>query len=115
MKRTLSFIAVCAGLVALAWTIGVLLFPAADTRRALDLAAAVAVAVQVVTFLVARAMARRNVMAGWGIGVALRFGALAVFALVAVPRLGLSLTASLLGLAVFLFLTTLIEPLFLKQ
>jgi len=31
-----------------------------------------------------------------------------------VPRLGLPLSASLLGLATFLFVSTLIEPLFLK-
>jgi hypothetical protein len=59
-------------------------------------------------------MARRNVMAGWGIGVALRFVALAIFALAVVPRLGLPVVI-LLGLATFLFVSTLIEPLFLKQ
>jgi hypothetical protein len=75
----------------------------------------VAFVVQVAAFLVVREMGRRkNVMAGWGIGIALRFGALVIFALVAVPRLGLPLSASLLGLATFLFVSTLIEPLFLR-
>lgn len=115
MKRVASFLAACLGLIGLMWLIAVLVFPGAEVRRALDVAALVAAGVQVVTFLVARAMARRNVMAGWGIGVALRFGALAIVALVVVPRLGLPLAASLLGLATFLFVSTLIEPLFLKQ
>ena len=53
-------------------------------------------------------------MAGWGIGIALRFAALMLFGLVAVPWLGLPLSASLLALATFLFITTLIEPLFLR-
>jgi hypothetical protein len=84
-------------------------------RRALGISAAVAFVVQMAAFLVVREMARRkNVMAGWGIGIALRFGALVIFALVAVPRLELPLSASLLGLATFLFVSTLIEPLFLK-
>ena len=79
-------------------------------------AAPTAFIVQLIAFLIARAMARRNnVMAGWGIGILLRFAALFLFALVAVPRLGLPVSASLLGLAAFLFVSTLIEPLFLKQ
>ena len=115
MRQVLQFCVACLAVIALAWALAVLLFPGVEVRSALNLAAVVAAGVQLVTFLVARALARRNVMAGWGIGVALRFGALAIVALVVVPRLGLPLAASLLGLATFLFVSTLIEPLFLKQ
>ena len=115
MKRSLLFTLACAAIIGALWAILVMLFTESAVRRALGVTATIAFFVQVVAFEVARAMARRkNVMAGWGIGVALRFVALAVFALVAVPRLGLPLAASLLALAMFLFVTTLIEPLFLK-
>ena len=115
MKRSLLFTAACAAIIGALWVILVLIFTDAVVRRALAISAAVAFLVQVAAFLVVREMARRkNVMAGWGIGIALRFVALVIFALVAVPRLGLPLATSLLGLATFLFVSTLIEPLFLK-
>jgi hypothetical protein len=113
VKRTLAFGAACLLITAAALGVMLLLFQDPAERRALWLGAGVAVAVQLATFAVARAMRHRNVIAGWGLGVALRFAALGVFALVVVPRLHLPLTAALLGMAVFLFLSTLVEPLFL--
>jgi hypothetical protein len=116
MKRSLFFAVACAATIGALWAILVLLFTDSAVRRALGISAATAFIVQMAAFFIARAFARRkNVIAGWGIGVALRFVALAIFALVAVPWLGLPLAASLLGLATFLFVSTLIEPLFLKS
>ena len=115
MKRALQFTAACAALIGALWLILVLVMSGTMARHALTISAITAFVVQVAAFLVAREMARRkNVMAGWGMGVVLRFGALMIFALVAVPRLGLPLQASLLGLVTFLFVSTLIEPFFLK-
>lgn len=116
MKSSLRFSAACAAVIGTAWAIAILLFPEAPVRRGLGISAIVAFVVQVVAFQVARVMARRkNVMAGWGIGVAMRFAALFLYALVAVPRLGVPLGASLMGFAVFLFVSTLVEPLFLRS
>lgn len=115
MKRFALFSASCAALIAALWGILFLLFTTPTFRHALTITAIVAFAVQLITFAVARMMAlRKQMIAGWALGVVLRFLALALFALVAAPRLGLSLTASLPTLAAFLFLSTLIEPLFLK-
>ena len=115
MKKSLAFAAACAAAIAAAWVIGFLLFPDAAVRRALGMTAVLAFLVQLVAFAIARAWVRKqNVMAGWGIGIALRFAALLLFGLIGVPRLGLPVGASLLALAMFLFVTTLIEPLFLK-
>lgn len=115
MKRTVLFAAACAGAIGVLLLVMVFVVQDATVRRALAVSAAVAFVVQCLAFLAARGMAqRKNVMAGWGIGIALRFGALVLFALVVVPTLGLPLSASLLGLATFLFVSTLIEPLFLK-
>jgi len=53
-------------------------------------------------------------MAGWGLGVAIRIMALAAYAWIAVPQLGLPMTAALVSVALYLFLSTLVEPFFLK-
>ena len=116
MKRTIYFAVTCVAVIAVVWGLAKVLFPSAASGQALGMAAGVALVVQVVAFIIARQFARRqNVMAGWGIGIALRFVALLLFGWLAVPKFGLPLGTSLLGLAVFLFVSTLIEPLFLKS
>ena len=115
MKRSLMFGLACAAMIGAACVIALLLVKDTTSRQALGIAAGIAFAVQMVAFVIARAFARRkNVMAGWGIGIALRFAVLLAFGLFAVPKLGLPMSSSLLGLAMFLFVSTLIEPLFLK-
>lgn len=115
MNRSLGFATASAAAIAAAWVIGTLLISDAAVRRALGITALLAFLVQLLAFAIARAWVKKqNVMAGWGIGIALRFAALLLFGLIGVPRLGLPLGASLLALAMFLFVTTLIEPLFLK-
>jgi len=116
MKRTIFFAVTCVAVIAVVWLLAEVLFPNEAGRQSLGVAAAVAFVVQVVAFVVAREFAKRkNVIAGWGIGIAMRFVALLLFGFVAVPKLGLPLGTSLLGLAIFLFVSTLIEPLFLKS
>ena len=115
MNRELLFPVVCAALIGGIWVILALVFQDPDVQRTLAISALLAFVVQLVAFLIVRAMARRkNVIAGWGIGIVLRFAALLIFGLVVVPRLNLPLTPSLLGLATYLFVSTLIEPFFLK-
>jgi hypothetical protein len=115
MKRFLLFAMACAASIAAAWVIAMLLFRDATSRQALGIAAVIAFVVQMIAFGIAREFARRkNVMAGWGIGIGLRFLVLVLFGFVAVPVLTLPLAPALMSLAVFLFVSTLIEPLFLK-
>ena len=115
MKRALFFAAACAATIGAAWAVAVLLFADATSKRGLAIAAMVAFVVQMSAYFIAREFVRRkNVMAGWGIGIALRFAVLLLFGFVAVPSLGLPMGSTLLGLAMFLFVSTLIEPLFLK-
>ena len=82
---------------------------------AIRLSAIVAIVVQLVAFAVTAAIAQRHLIAGWGAGSLLRFLALVVYALLAVKVLGLPPVAALVSLATFLFLSTLIEPLFLRR
>jgi hypothetical protein len=60
-------------------------------------------------------MGQAQVMAAWGLGALVRVVTLAAFGFLG-PRLaGLPLEPAVISLAVFLFVTTLVEPLFLKS
>lgn len=82
---------------------------------AIALSAGVAAIVQIAAFTVTRSMMPRNVMAGWGAGALVRFLTLMVYGLLAVKVLGLAPVPALISIAVFFFLSTLLEPLFLRR
>ena len=82
--------------------------------RGVRVSAWLAVGVQVVTFAIARLVARQNIMAGWGLGVLLRFATVAMWAFLGVKALGLPAGPTLFSLVIFFFVSTLIEPLFLN-
>jgi hypothetical protein len=84
---------------------------AADAVRA---SAWLAFIVQTFTFLIARLVARQNVIAGWGLGVLLRFASVAFWGLLGIKALGLVPGPALISLVVFYFVSTLVEPLFLN-
>jgi hypothetical protein len=113
MRRSLLFPVIALALtVAAALVLGVA-FDDPGERRAVWTSAAVAYAVQLLAFAIARFLRRDNVMLGWGMGVLVRLVTLVAFALVFVNALGLAPTAALISLATCFFLTTLVEPLFL--
>ena len=106
---------VMAGTIALvAWMLTFALAGPGATS-AIALSACVAAIVQIAAFTVTRSMMPRNVMAGWGAGALLRFLTLVVYGLLAVKVLGLAPVPALISIAVFLFLSTLLEPLFLRR
>ena len=118
-KRTTLWVAVAryalavAVLIAgLAWMLG-LHFVSPAERHALRVAAEVAFVLQVGTFVVARRMAVTNPVAGWGLGAFCCLLGLFLFGFVA-RGTGMPLDAALLGFASFLFVTELVEPLFLR-
>jgi len=86
----------------------------AGSARAVVISAWVAAGVQVVTFAIVRVVAREQVMAGWGLGVFLRFAVVAVWAFLGIKALGLAPVPALVSLVVFLFVSTVIEPIFLN-
>jgi hypothetical protein len=109
------FALVSAAIIALAgWLLGFAFRSVADAR-AIWTSAAAAFAVQLFAFAIARVVAATNLMAGWGLGMLLRFVALAVYALVVIRLAGLPPTAALVSLAAFFFLSTLVEPVLLKS
>ena len=114
MRRWATFAAACLTVMAvLAALLGVF-FDSPVDRRALWVTAGVSLLVQLAAFAAAAHGARKNLIAGWAAGIAIRFAAFIVWGLVGVSQLGLPLTAALLSMALYLFVTTLIEPLFLK-
>lgn len=114
MTRWARFGAVCLTVIAVLAALLGMAYRSSTDRRALWLSAGAALMVQLAAFAVAQAGARKNVLVGWGAGIGLRFAALIVWGLVGVSQLGLPRGAALLSMASYLFVTTLIEPLFLK-
>jgi len=82
---------------------------------AIGISAVVAALVQIAAFAVTKSIMTRNVIAGWGAGSLVRFLTLFIYGLLAVKVLGLAPVPALLSLAVFFFLSTLLEPLFLRR
>ena len=105
-----SCIIAIALLGAIAWS-----FLDAPAKHVMLLSAGIAVAVQVVAFVVARLLLRKNVLLGWGLGSALRLVVLVVFAVIMARTARATLTPALLSFVGFLFVTTVIEPIFLRQ
>ena len=107
-------LAAIAMIVAVGWLL-TMAFPGPRDATAIKLSAIVAIVVQLVAFAFTKAVAQRHLIAGWGAGSLLRFLTLVVFALLAVKVLDLPPVAALVSLATFLFLSTLVEPLFLRR
>ncbi len=86
-----------------------------EGERAIVWSAGVSFVTQLVAFAIVRRMAAQNVIAGWGLGAILRFIVFVVWALVCIKSLGLPSATAMVSLAVFLFASTLVEPLFLQS
>jgi len=84
-----------------------------DGSRAIVMSAGIAFTVQCLTFGVARAIMATNVWTGWLLGAGMRFLVVIGHGVIGAPLLGLPLEPALISLAVFIFLTTVIEPFFL--
>ncbi len=113
MKRGLMFFGLAAVLIfGGAWGITALK-PGAELARAVWSSAVIAFAVQLLAFAIARPFVKTNPIAGWGLGSLVRFAVVMVHAFVGVPALGLASGPALLSLVGFLFVTMIVEPLFL--
>lgn len=116
MFRALLAFSMAQGLICLviSWTLITFVWPEPLDARAVRASAWLAVGVQIATFAIARLVARQNIMAGWGLGVLLRFATVAMWGFLGVKALGLPAGPALLSLVIFYFVSTLIEPLFLN-
>ena len=105
----LTVVICCGG----AWLV-TLAIPGPEVARAVWTSAVVVLIVQPVAFQLVRLPGPQNVIAGWGIGAMLRGLVLVVFGFFGVKALGLAMEPALLSMAGFFFLSTVIEPVFLK-
>lgn len=113
MRATIAFAAAAALLIAVAGLILGRFYGAPDEVRAIWVSAGVAFGVQLLTFAMLKLAGPKNVMAAWGVGALVRLVTLVVFMMVIVSAMGLSASAPLF-LAVFLFVTMVVEPLLLS-
>ena len=110
MKAGTYFAAATAALIAIGYMLLQLGFDSPGDSHALRVSGIVAMAVQIVSFTIARRMPVSNLMLGWGLGTLLRVLVLTVYALLVVPALGLPRSAALVSVVMFMFLSMLIEP-----
>ena len=92
-----------------------LLFREPGDGQAIWISAAVAFATQLAAFPLVRRLSSVNLMTGWAVGSLVRFGTLLVYALLGAFVLKLSITPALISLALFYFVSMVIEPLFLRS
>jgi hypothetical protein len=115
VKQGLAFAALCVVVIfGGAWGITVLR-PEPELARAVWSSAVIAFGVQLISFAVARPFVAEHPIAGWGLGSLLRFAVVLIHAFVGVKALGLVAGPALLSLVGFLFVTMLVEPLFLRS
>lgn len=115
MKVFSLFAVLAAGIIAASAAGLMLLFPSAADHEALELAAIVAYAVHLGSFVAARLLKRHSVLGAWYVGSLMRVVTLVVYGVMAAKALALPMAPSLIGCATFLFLPTLIEPLLLLK
>jgi len=100
-----------AGLATLALASAILLtvFRESGARRAVLWSAGIALVIQAVAFYLARRATPAGVFKAVGVGALLRVLSLVVYALVFLEPLGLPAMPALISLAVFFFVTTVLE------
>lgn len=113
MKAFGLYAASCVVLVALlgavAWVLA-----GVDGRQVVLVSAGLALVVQMAAFGIARAMQAQSLMVGWGLGSLLRLVVLVAYALLVARLWRAPLAPALLSFVAFLFVTTVVEPIFLR-
>lgn len=112
MKAGAYFAVATAALIGIGYFLLQLGFTSPAEHGAIQISALLAVAVQMVTFVIAR-KASRNMMVGWGVGTLVRVLSVVLYALIVVPAYGLPRSAAMVSLVIFLFVSMLVEPLLL--
>lgn len=114
MKAVALFAAVALAIVVLGGLALTLVWPSPEAARAIRASAMVAFVVQIFAFGIMRLARKSNAMAAWGLGMLLRFAVFVLYAMVFVKSFALAGTPALVSLALFFFLSTLVEPLLLN-
>ena len=115
MRGFLEYLIACvlaiAIIGAIAWTLS---SPAG--RQVVVTSAGLALFVQLVAFAIARLFQRRQrFLVGWGVGSVMRLVALVLYAVVVARLWRAPAAPALISFAAFLFVTTVVEPIFLRR
>jgi hypothetical protein len=114
MTRGVLYGVLCAGLIGI---IGLLAAAFVDGagRQAVWASASLAFVVQMLAFTVARMLPDEQVMIGWGLGAVLRVLVVILYGVFVVKIWHAPVAPALLSLVGFFFVTTVVEPAFLKR
>ena len=110
-----GFAIVSLSLIGLAAVGMTFLFRSPGDAQAIWISAILAYLTQVAAFPAVRKLTASNMMVGWGIGSLVRLGTLLIYALVGALVFKLAMTPALVSLALFYFVSMVIEPLFLRS
>jgi hypothetical protein len=114
VKRVAAYVGLCVAIIGgLAGVIGAFLPPA--SRQAMWASASLAFVVQMVAFMVVRVLPEKDMMLGWGLGAMLRLVSVVIFGVFVAKVWRAPVAPALLSYAAFLFVTTVVEPVFLKR
>jgi hypothetical protein len=114
--KTFAWYALSAAAIIGAIALAVVAFVGSLGRQAVLVSAALALVVQLVAFGIARQFrTAERMMLGWGLGTILRFVALVLYGLVVARLWRAPLAPALLSFVTFLFVTTIVEPVFLTR
>lgn len=112
--QLLLFAVVSGVVIGLAGVLFGLAYSSDAGRHAIVASAVLAWVAQAMAFAIAWRLRTWNVIAAWTLGMLLRLVVLMLYGLVGVRALSLPPEAALVSMAVFFFLSTLIEPWFLR-
>ncbi len=113
--QLLLFAVVSGAVIGLAGVLFGLAYSSDAGRLAIVASAVLAWVAQGMAFTIAWRLRTWNVMAAWTLGMLLRLVVLMLYGLLGVRALSLPPEAALVSMAVFFFLSTLIEPWFLRS
>jgi hypothetical protein len=114
VKTFAMYAAACAAIVALLAGVASLFTDEAG-RQAVFASACLALGIQLLAFMVARLLQPRHFALGWGVGSLMRLVALLLYAAVVARLWRAPMAPALLSFVAFLFVMTVVEPLFLKR
>jgi hypothetical protein len=114
-SRFLRFAIATTAITAVAGWLLSLIFTGPLDGAAILVSGVLAVSIQVAAFPIIRQLSARHLTAGWAVGSVVRLGTLVAYALLAPNVLLLPSLSALVSLAVFYFLSMVIEPLFFRS
>ena len=114
MRRIALYAAAAAALIMASAALLAVGFDGPADRRSIAVSAILAFVVQLAAFGAVGLASQQNVIAGWGLGILVRFVALVAYAFLVVESVGLAPAAALISLGTFFFLCTIAEPLLLR-